>query len=95
MEKNKLITVEVAFALADKQVIISVEVAAHATIKDAIERSGILHQFPDIDLTKNKVGIFSKLSQLDTQLKPGDRVEIYRTLIADPKEVRKQRAAKS
>lgn len=92
MEKNKLITVEVAFALVDKQVIIPVEVAAHATIKDAIERSGILHQFPDIDLSQNKVGIFSKLGKLDTPLKPGDRVEIYRTLIADPKEVRKQRA---
>jgi hypothetical protein len=58
-----------------------------ATIQDAIARSGILKQFPEIDLEKNKVGIFSKLSKLDAALNDGDRIEIYRPIICDPKTV--------
>ena len=85
--------VEVAYALAERQVILAVEVESGATLKTAIERSGVLERFPDIDLASAKVGVFGKLSKLDKELHPKDRVEIYRPLVADPKEVRKQRAA--
>lgn len=86
------ITVEVAYALPQEQVVLSLSVAPGTTVQQAIEQSGILKKFPDIDLTHNKLGIFAKLSKLDTLLRDHDRVEIYRPLIADPKEVRKKRA---
>ena len=85
--------VEVAYALADKQSLLTIEVERGATLKDAIEASGILESFKQIDLTKDRVGIFSKFASLDTILQEKDRVEIYRSLVADPKEVRKARAA--
>ena len=85
--------VEVAYALADKQSLLTIEVERGATLKDAIEASGILESFRQIDLTKDRVGIFSKFASLDTILQEKDRVEIYRSLVADPKEVRKERAA--
>ncbi len=87
------IHVEVAYALPDTQLILPVRVAPDTTAEQAIIASGILQKFPDIDLTSNKVGIFGKLVKLDTVLREKDRVEIYRPLIADPKEVRRQRAA--
>lgn len=87
------IPVEVAYARPDRQMIIPLEVPVGTTLKEAIERSRICAHFPEIDLALNKVGIFGKLSKADTVLRPNDRVEIYRQLIADPKEVRKQRAA--
>ena len=90
---SELMPVEVAYAEPDTQVIIPLNVPQGATIEQAIEQSGVLAMFPSIDLTVNKVGIFGKLSKLDTSLREKDRVEIYRKLIADPKEVRKQRAA--
>jgi len=93
MEKSKTIQVEVAYAKPDNQVIIPVEVEEGATLRSAIERSGIMERFPEIELDKSKVGIFGKLSKLDNPLRARDRVEIYRPLIADPKEVRKKRAA--
>lgn len=85
--------VEVAFTGRDEQVLLPVEGAAGLTVQEAIEQSGILGRFPDIDLAVNKVGIFGKLARLDQPLETGDRVEIYRPLIADPKELRKKRAA--
>ena len=93
MENAETIPVEVVYALPDRQVILEVEVAANASIAEVIAQSGILEQFPGIDLDTNKVGIFGKLGKLTDTLHAGDRVEIYRPLIADPKEVRKQRAA--
>ncbi|WP_019898810.1 RnfH family protein [Methylotenera mobilis] len=87
------VTVEVAYALADEQLIIPIKVEDGTTAEEAIIASGIMTKFPEIDLSINKVGIFGKLTKLDTKLRHLDRVEIYRTLIADPKEVRKQRAA--
>jgi hypothetical protein len=93
MGNAETIPVEVTYALPDRQVILALEVAADATVATVIEQSGILSQFPEIDLEKNKVGVFGKLGKLTDTLHPGDRVEIYRPLIADPKEVRKQRAA--
>lgn len=85
--------VEVAYALADKQSLISLEVEEGSTLKEAIEASGILDEYRDIDLSTNRVGIFSKFATPDTVLREKDRVEIYRSLLADPKKVRKERAA--
>ncbi len=85
--------VEVAFALPDEQAIIPLEARRGATVEEAIRQSGILQRFPMIDLSRNKVGIFGKPSKLNAELHPGDRVEIYRPLIADPKEARRKRAA--
>ncbi len=85
--------VEVAYALTDKQSLISLEVEEGSTLKEAIEASGILEQYKQIDLSKDRVGIFSKFATLDTVLREKDRVEIYRPLVADPKKVRKERAA--
>ena len=87
------ISVEVVYALAERQVVVRLDVAPDATIDAVIRQSGILEQCPEIDLAKNKVGVFGRLGKLSDTLHTGDRVEIYRPLIADPKEVRKQRAA--
>ncbi|MES2500592.1 MAG: RnfH family protein [Pseudomonadota bacterium] len=88
-----LMTVEVAYALPDKQLIILVKVPQNSSTEAAIHASGILQKFPEIDLTVNKVGIFGKISKLDKNLRHLDRIEIYRPLIADPKAARRQRAA--
>jgi uncharacterized protein len=85
-------TVEVAYALPHQQLIIPVQIAPESNAEAAIRASGILAKFPEIDLNVNQIGVFGKLARLDTQLRHLDRVEIYRPLIADPKEVRKQRA---
>jgi putative ubiquitin-RnfH superfamily antitoxin RatB of RatAB toxin-antitoxin module len=86
------INVEVVYALPGQQSLLQVQLAEGAMVEDAIRQSGVLEAFPDIDLAKNKVGIFSKLVKLDETLRDKDRVEIYRPLIADPKEVRRKRA---
>ena len=86
------INVEVIYALPHQQTLLRVRLAEGATVEDAIRQSGVLEAFPDIDPAKNKVGIFSKLVKLDERLRDRDRVEIYRPLIADPKEVRRKRA---
>ena len=93
MDNADKILVEVAYALPERQVIVVVDVAAGATLEEAVRASGILEQYPDIDLAKNKVGVFGKLNKPGDPLHAGDRFEIYRPLIADPKQVRKQRAA--
>jgi len=87
------VEVEVAYAGAQEQALIQVAGDKGLTAREAIERSGVRREFPEIDLTVNKVGIYGKLISLDQVLEPGDRVEIYRPLIADPKEQRKKRAA--
>lgn len=92
-DNPRQIIVEVAYATPASQVIYTVEVNANATLEEAILASDILRDFPEIDLKINKVGIFSKLSKLDKELSHKDRIEIYRPLIADPKAVRKKRAA--
>ena len=88
------IMVEVAYALPEKQVIISIKVPTIFNVQQAIEKSGIQKKFPSIDLSKNKVGIFGKKTTLDHTLNDRDRIEIYRPLILDPKEMRRKRAAK-
>jgi len=87
------IMIEVSFALPKKQIIIPVLVLKGTSIKEAIELSGILKKFGEIDLDSNQVGIFGKLTTLDKVLRDRDRIEIYRPLIADPKEIRRKRAA--
>jgi putative ubiquitin-RnfH superfamily antitoxin RatB of RatAB toxin-antitoxin module len=87
------ITVEVAYALPNQQLIIPLKVSEGCTAEEAVMKSGILHKFPDINLTQHKLGIFGKVTKNNTPLRHLDRVEIYRPLIADPKEVRRQRAA--
>ncbi|MEE9343888.1 MAG: RnfH family protein [Gammaproteobacteria bacterium] len=88
-----MIKIEVAYALPDEQVIISVEVTEGTTIEQAIQFSTVIEKFPEINLDALKVGIFGKLKKRNQALRAGDRIEIYRPLIADPKEVRKKRAA--
>jgi len=88
------IHVEIVYALPGDQQIHSLEVEQGTTVQELIELSGLLEQYPEIELNKkNKVGLFGKLSKLNTVLRDKDRVEIYRPLIADPKEVRRKRAA--
>ena len=88
------ILVEVAYAKEHEQVIIPLNVDAGTTLEQAVQLSGILEQFPEIDLAQNKAGIFGKITKADTELREKDRVEIYRSLIADPKESRRKRAEK-
>jgi len=88
-----MILVEVAYARPDEQVILTVEAEPGITVEQAVEQSGVLTQFPEIDQSKAKFGIFGKLAKKDAVLHEGDRVEIYRPLIAGPKEARKKRAA--
>lgn len=92
MESNESIRVEVAYALPERQVIIPLTVRWGATVKEAVLKSGIVEMFPEIDLDRNKLGVFGKVSVADRILREGDRVEIYRPLMADPKELRKRRA---
>jgi uncharacterized protein len=84
--------VEVAYARPDQQLIIPVKLVEGMTAEMAIKQSGILEKFPEIDLSVNKIGLFGKLNSLETVLRHLDRIEIYRPLIADPKEIRRQRA---
>ncbi len=92
MTEKPRIAVEIAYALPDAQILRTLDLDAGATVEDVIRRSGLLEEFPEIDLALNKVGIFSKLVKLDEVVRDRDRVEIYRPLIADPKEVRRKRA---
>ncbi len=89
------ITVEVAYALPEKQYLRRVTLDAGATVEQAITASGLLALRTDIDLAKNKLGVYSRPVKLTDALSDGDRVEIYRPLIADPKELRRQRAEKA
>lgn len=94
MADKDTMTVEVAYAKPEEQLIIPIEVRSGTTLMEAIRLSGILEHFPEIDIDKAKVGIFGKIASPDTELRERDRVEIYRPLIADPKESRRKRAAK-
>lgn len=81
----------VCYAEADRQLWMRLDVPEDCSVKDAIQRSGLLNRFPDIDLKKQKVGIFGKLVKLDSTVREGDRIEIYRAIIADPKTVKRRR----
>ncbi len=94
MDSNNIL-VEVAYATADRQQINKLLVKKGTTAKEAVIKSDIIKIFPEIDLDNLELGIFSKKTSLDTELKEKDRVEIYRPLLADPKESRKKRASKA
>lgn len=94
MVSAKLISVEVAYATPAAQEIIALQVEEGSTIETVIDRSGILEIFTEIDLTHQKIGIFSKLKKLTDKVKEGDRIEIYRPLLIDPKDARRKRAKK-
>ena len=93
MASSEKFEVEVAYARPDSQVILTLKVDDDTTVEQAIRHSGILEKFPEIDMEGIKAGVFGKLAKLNSTLRPGDRIEIYRPLIADPKAVRKKRAA--
>ena len=94
MADAKQINVELAYAKPEAQVLLSLSVDEGTTLAQAIEQSGVLKKFPEINLAENKVGIFGKIAAADTVLREKDRVEIYRPLIADPKASRRKRAEK-
>lgn len=93
MAEAAKISVEVAYALPDEQAILEVQGEPGLTLEQAVEKSGILQRFSEIEWDKVDVGVFGKLAKRGDVLHDGDRVEIYRPLIADPKEMRKKRAA--
>lgn len=86
------IKIEIAYAYPERYYLKKLTVEEGTMIQTAILQSGILQQFTEIDLRENKVGIFSRPAKLTDQLKDGDRIEIYRPLLADPKEIRRKRA---
>jgi len=86
------ISVEVVLAMPGRQELVALEVSEGATLEDAIAASGLPEMFDDFEVDPSMVGVFSEKASLDQVLRDGDRVEIYRPLIADPKEVRRQRA---
>ena len=93
MDSDEQISIEVAYARPDEQLVLELYVKPGTTVAQAIQASGILVRFPEIDLKLNKVGIYGKLTKLSQPVSDRDRVEIYRPLIADPKEARRRRAA--
>lgn len=92
-----MVEVEVVYAAEDRQVLLVVEVASGTSLRAAVRASGIAAQFPGLELADCPLGIFGKVvAEPDVQaVKAGDRIEIYRPLLADPKEVRRLRAAKA
>lgn len=90
---ERVIEVEVAFAQADQQLSVPIQLFEGANVQQAINHSGILKQFPEIDLKTMKVGVFGKLCDLDSVVEQGDRVEIYRPLMQNPMDARRNRAS--
>lgn len=89
-----VISVVVAYAIAERQIEIAICVMKNCTIESAIHQSNIISQFPEIDLSKNPVGIFSRRVTLNTIVRDGDRIEIYRPLMIDPKQARRLKASR-
>ncbi len=89
------ISIEVAYAMPDKQALLEVVIEQGTSVEQAILASGIIKRFPQIDLSKDKVGIWNRTCKLSDFPKNGDRIEVYRPLIADPKEARRLRAEKA
>lgn len=89
-----MIRVELVYARPERQRTVSLQLAADSSVAQAIAASGLLVQCPEIDLARNRVGIFGRLCRLEDGLQEGDRIEIYRPLLIDPKEARRRRAAK-
>jgi len=91
---TETIDIEIAYALEHKQVILTQKIAKSVMPREALKQSEILKHFDDIDLDAIDIGVFGKAIKEDYELQQGDRIELYRPLIADPKEVRRQRAKK-
>jgi putative ubiquitin-RnfH superfamily antitoxin RatB of RatAB toxin-antitoxin module len=89
---DQKIKIEIVYALPHEQTLLKLDVPENTTIADAIKLSGLLEKHAEIDLEKGKFGLYGKLSKTDTVLREKDRIEIYRPLLADPKEVRRKRA---
>ena len=89
---SDMINIEVVYALPHEQVLLKLKLPQGATVAEAVQASGIAQKYPEIDLAQSKLGIYGKLSKADVVLRDKDRVEIYRPLSADPKEVRRKRA---
>ncbi|STO58280.1 RnfH family protein [Grimontia hollisae] len=92
MSDGNLLHIEVMYALPHEQRVFKAIVTPDTPVEEIIRHSGILDAYPEIDLKKNKVGVFSRLVKLDATVHDGDRIEIYRPLVADPKEIRRRRA---
>ena len=93
--ETALIGIEVAYALPERQCVVALTVTQGCTVIEAIEQSGLHEEFPEMEVDPNALGIFGRKARAGQVLRQGDRVEIYRPLIADPKEARRQRAEKS
>lgn len=87
------LNIEIVYALPDKQTLLAFKVPTETTVKEGIQQSGILDKYDELNLDELTVGIFGKKTKMDQTLREKDRIEIYRPLIADPKEVRKRKAA--
>lgn len=94
-QDENFLNIEVVYGTPEKQKIISLHVTENTTVEQAIEQSAITKLFPEIDLKVNKLGVWNRTCKASQVLNDGDRIEIYRPLIADPKEVRKRRAEKA
>jgi putative ubiquitin-RnfH superfamily antitoxin RatB of RatAB toxin-antitoxin module len=92
---SELLNIDVVYALPTRQTVLHLRVAATTTVLAAIELSGIVQKHPDIDVSVNKFGVYGRLVHGHDPLREGDRIEIYRPLLADPKEIRKQRAERA
>jgi putative ubiquitin-RnfH superfamily antitoxin RatB of RatAB toxin-antitoxin module len=88
------IHVQVCYATATQEVLRELVVAAGTTIEQAIAQSGVLSEIPGLDLALHPVGLYGKKKPLDTVLREHDRIEIYRPLVADPKDSRRRRVQK-
>ncbi|OEF28590.1 RnfH family protein [Vibrio rumoiensis] len=92
MSDSSMIHVEVVYALPHEQKVFDLAVDSELTVQEIIEQSGVLAAYPEIDLKENKVGVFSRNVKLDATIRDKDRIEIYRPLLADPKDIRRKRA---
>lgn len=92
---ERLIAVELVYATAQTQIVQRLKVPAGATLRGIIERSGILQRFPELNPEQMQVGVYGRLRALDAEVQAGERVEIYRALLVDPKTARRHRAARA
>lgn len=94
MAEPETIKVEVVYAMPDNQLVLPVSLTEGATVTEALTASGLANRVPGLDLATTKVGVFGKVAKSDHVLRDGDRVEVYRPLIADPKAAKKKKPAK-
>lgn len=95
MSDKALLHIEVIYALPDEQRVFNAQVSPQMCVEEIIRHCGILRVYPEIELSKNKVGVFGRAVKLNALVREGDRIEIYRPLLADPKEIRRRRAEKA